>query len=159
MKKPIAVLFFFLGFVFCAFSQPTQLNNYDDLIKSLTAGEKVRVIFHYVKCKQIADNEEKEKSPEAIGGMDIDAYEYFAANAVKNKEPFLVASTAKLIQNPKGDGFIYNYVKVKVSPDNKVKITAQYVDAKSFEIKMDENFFGEINDGKNDKGVYFYLLK
>ena len=159
MKKSIVTLFFVLGLMFSAFSQTKQLNNYEDLLSALNAGEKVRAIFHYVKCKQIADNEEKEKSTEAIGGMDIDAYEYFAANAVKNKEPFLVASTTKLIQNPKGDGFIYNYVKIKVSPDNKVKITAQYVDARSFEIKMDENFFGEINDGKNDKGIFFFLLK
>ena len=159
MKKTFFTSFFILGFIISSISQPVQLNNYDELLKALNAGEKVRAVFHYVNCKQIADNEEKEKSPEAIGGMDIETYEFFAANAVKNKEPFLVASTTKLIQNPKGDGFVYNYVKIKVNPDNKVKITAQYVDVKSFEVRMDENFFGEINDGKNDKGVFFFLIK
>lgn len=159
MKKLSITLILVLGFMASAFSQPVQLKNFDELLNALRSGEKVRAVFHYAKCKQIADNEEKEKSPDAIGGMDIDTYEYFAANSVKNKDPFLVASTAKLIQYPKGDGFVYNYVKVKVAPDNKVKVTAQYVDSKSFEIRMDENFFGEIDDGKNEKGVFFYLIR
>jgi hypothetical protein len=88
--------------------------------------------------------------------MNLGVYEYFAKEAVKNKLAFVVASESKLIENPKGDGFVYNYVKIKVSEDNKVKITAQYVDVKTFEQKMDENFFGEINDEKNEKAVYFY---
>jgi len=32
----------------------------------------------------------------------------------------------------------------------------QYVDSKTLEVKMDENFFGKINDGKNDNAVFFY---
>jgi hypothetical protein len=51
---------------------------------------------------------------------------------------------------------VYNYVKVKVSEDNKVKITARYIDPKTMEEVMDENFFGEINNGSNEAGVYFY---
>ncbi|MFZ4400107.1 MAG: hypothetical protein ACOYO1_08745 [Bacteroidales bacterium] len=133
-----------------------QLNNFEDIMTSLKSGKQVRMVAYYNKCKLISDNEEKEKVPDAIGGMNLGVFEYFAKEAVKNKLAFVVASESKLIENPKGEGFVYNYVKIKISEDNKVKITAQYIDTKTFEQKMDENFFGEINDGKNEKAVYFY---
>lgn len=133
-----------------------QITSFDDLMKTLNAGGHVRVVFHYAKCTLISDNENQEKVPDAIGGMDISTYEYFAPNSVKNKEAFVVFSENKLIEYPKGDGYVYNYVKVKIGPDNKVKITARYLDAITKEEKMDENFFGQINDGKNDGGVFIY---
>jgi hypothetical protein len=133
-----------------------QITSFDDLMKTLNAGGHVRVVFHYAKCTLISDNENQEKVPDAIGGMDIGTYEYFAPNSVKNKEAFVVFSENKLIEYPKGDGYVYNYAKVKIEPNNKVKITARYLDAKTMEDKMDENFFGLINDGKNDGGVFLY---
>ena len=135
-----------------------QLKNFDELMAALKSGKQVRMVVYYNKCKLISDNEEKEKVPDAIGGMNLGVYEYFAKEAIKNKLAFVVASESKLIENPKGEGYVYNYVKIKVSEDNKVKITAQYIDAKTFEQKMDENFFGEINDEKNEKAVYFYEM-
>lgn len=133
-----------------------QLKSFEELMTSLNSGKQVRMVAFYKKCRLISDNEEQEKVPDAVGGMHLGVYEYFAKESVKNKQAFVVFSESKLIQYPKGDGFVYNYVKIKVTEDNKVKITAQYVDAKTFDIKMDENFFGEINDGKNEKGIYFY---
>ncbi|MFZ4740226.1 MAG: hypothetical protein HXX18_01135 [Bacteroidetes bacterium] len=155
MKKVVLFLVAILFISTSIFAQK-QLKNFEELMTSLKAGKQVRMVVYYKKCKLISDNEEKEKVPDAIGGMNLGVYEYFEKEAVKNKLAFVVASESKLIENPKGDGFVYNYVKIKVSEDNKVKITAQYVDVKSFEQKMDENFFGEINDEKNDKAVYFY---
>ncbi len=155
MKKISSILVVIFLISTSVFAQK-QLKSFDELMTSLKSGKQVRMVVYYSKCKLISDNEEKEKVPDAIGGMNLGVYEYFAKEAVKNKLAFVVASESKLIENPKGDGFVYNYVKVKVSEDNKVKITAQYVDAKTFEQKMDENFFSEINDGKNEKAVYFY---
>jgi len=132
-----------------------QLKNFDELIQSLKSGKNINKVVFYKKCKLIADNEEKEKVPDAVAGMQQNVFEYFAKDAINNKQAFLVASESKLIQNPKGEGFVYNYVKMKVYEDNKVKITAQYLDAKTFEVKMDENFFCEINNGKNENGIYF----
>jgi len=155
MKK-FFLFIFICGLLLGSLKAQKQLKNFDELLQSLKSGKNVKMVVYYNKCKLIADNEEKEKVPDAIGGMQLNVYEYFAKESVKNKQAFLVASESKLIQNPKGDGFVYNYVKLRVSEDNKVKITAQYLDAKTFEVKMDENFFCEINDGKNDKGVYFF---
>ena len=138
-------------------SQAQQLTSFTDLMDALKAGKKVGAVMQYVKFKMISDNEEQDKVPDAIGGMDLSTWEYFAANAVKNKEAFVVFSETKLIQNPKGDGFVYNYVKLRIEASTKVKVTARYVDPRTFEVKMDENFFGNINDGKNEGGLSLYI--
>lgn len=139
----------------CAFSQDT-IKDFTQLMDNLKSGNDVKMIVHYKKCQLISDNEITEKIPDAIGGLTVDVFEYFAPNSVRNDKAFVVFSENKLIQYPKGDGYVYNYVKVKVSEDNKVKITARYIDPKTMEDIMDENFFGEINNGSNDAGVYFY---
>lgn len=138
-----------------AFSQDA-IKNFTELMDHLKTGKEVKMVVHYKKCQLISDNEITEKIPDAIGGLSIDVYEYFAPNSVRNDKAFVVFSENKLIEYPKGEGYVYNYVKVKVSEDNKVKITARYIDPKTMVDVMDENFFGEINDGANEAGVYFY---
>jgi hypothetical protein len=138
-----------------AFSQDA-IKDFTQLMDNLKSGNDVKMVVHYKKCQLISDNEITERIPDAIGGLSVDVFEYFAPNSVKNDKAFVVFSENKLIQYPKGDGYVYNYVKVKVSEDNKVKITARYIDPKTMEEVMDENFFGEINNGSNEAGVYFY---
>ncbi len=134
----------------------TQLTSFPEIMDAAKAGKSLKAVFHYTQCRLITDNEEKEKAPEAIGGMSLSVFEYFAPNAVKNKKSFLVSSESHLIQNPLGEGYVYNYVKVKIFDDNSVKITARYLDPKTFEPLMDENFFGKLNDGKNEEGIYIF---
>lgn len=135
-----------------------QLNSFDGLMEALNKGGQVRVIMHYAKCQLISDNEIEEKVPDAIGGMSIDVYEFFEKGSVRNEQAFVVFSQTKLIQNPRGNGFVNNYAKVKIFADNKIKITAEYLEAVSYEVKMTENFFTSINDGENDGGVFLYLV-
>lgn len=134
-----------------------QIDNFEDLMEALNSGKNVRTVFHYKECQLISDNEVQEKIPDAIGGMSIDVYEYFAEGAVRNKEAFVVASTSKIIKNPMGKGYVYNYAKVKVKASNEVRITAVYLDPLTFEEKMTENFFTEMNNSNNEGGAYFYV--
>lgn len=142
-----------------ALAHSQQIYSFDDLMSHLKAGKKVTAVFQYTKFKLISDNEEQEKIPDAIGGMELSTWEYFAPNAIKNKEAFVVFSENKLIRNPKGEGYVYNYVKVKISADQKVKVTAQYLDASTFLVNMDENFFGQLNNGRNEGGLSLYLAE
>lgn len=139
-------------------AQTKQLNSFDELMDAMKKGNKVQAVFHYKDCQLISGNEISEKSVDAIGGMPIDTWEYFAEGAIRNKEAFVVMSISKLIANPKGDGYVYNYVKVRVYASNKVKITANYIDSVTYEEKMDENFFTTMNDGKTG-AAYFYISK
>ncbi|MCF8405712.1 MAG: hypothetical protein K9H58_17330 [Bacteroidales bacterium] len=135
-----------------------QINNFEELMEALNSGKEVRAIFHYKKCQLISDNEIEEKVPDAVGGMSIEVYEYFAPMAVYNKEAFVVSSTSKLIQNPLGDGYVYNYVKVKVDATNKVKVTAVYLNPLTYEENMSENFFTEMKNKDTDGGAEFFVI-
>jgi len=136
-----------------------QLNSFEELMTALNSGKQVKMVMHYAKCQLISDNEIGEKVPEAIGGMNIDVYEYFEKGAVRNDQAFVVFSVSKLIQYPKGDGYVYNYVKVKITADNKVKITAEYLNPVNYSVMMTENFFTSVNDIKNDGGVTVFATE
>ncbi len=141
------------------FAQPVKLKNFDELMNALNGGENVRVIVHYGKCTLISDNEIETKVPDAIGGLTIDTYEYFAKKAVRNNEKaFVVFSENKFIQYPKGDGFVYNYAKFKVEDDGKVKITVMYINPLTHKEEMNENFFTAISEDSTS-GISFYLQR
>lgn len=136
----------------------TQVNNFQELMDAFQQAKEVKAVFHYAKCQFISDNEIQDKIPDAIGGMKLDVYEYFAKGAVRNKEAFVVSSTSKLIKNPMGEGYVYNYAKVKVNESNEVRITATYIDPLTFEEKMSENFFTEMKNTDNEGGAAFFIL-
>jgi hypothetical protein len=157
MKKLIFVLLFISGFLVSEAFAQIQLKSFDDLVHALNTGKTVRAVIHYGDCMLIDDNEIQETSPDAVGGMDFDVYEYFARQSVRNEKAFVVSSAAKLIQNPTGEGFVYNYGKIRADEDGKVKITVNYVEPVDYTVLMDENFFTEINNGENKGAAYFYI--
>jgi hypothetical protein len=126
-------------------------------MKSLKAGNQVNAVLHYGKCDLIIDGEKQEKTIDAIGGMPIDVYEYFSKNLFGNPHAFLSASQTKLIQNPKGKGYVYNYVKIRIYENNKVEVIARYLHPKNYKEKMAEKFVGYINDGENEEGIYLFV--
>jgi len=137
-------------------SEPTQLKSFTELIAALNSGAEARLVRYCGKCKLILPSGEEVSAPDAIGGMPIATYEYFVPGVVGNKSAFVVCSENKLIANPKGKGYVYNYEKVKISADNSVKVTAQYLNAHNFKVQMSEDFFSVINNGRNYGAVFIY---
>ena len=158
LRIPSLLIFILLIFQFSR-AETTQITNFDELMAVLKKGKIVRVIIDYGKCQLISDNEIQERSPNAIGGMTMETFEYFAKNALGRNQPFVVSSENKLIANPKGEGYVYNYGKVRVDKDSKVKITVRYIDPKTYQNKMDESFYTEMNNGKNGGAASFYYSK
>lgn len=157
--KRLAITTLLTIFASLAFAQTAQVTSFSELMEALKKGVTVKVIFDYEKCQLISDNEVADKSVQAIGGMRLDTWEFFAAGAVKNKEAFIAFSETKTIYHPTRKVYVYNYVKVRVDEKNRVKITAEYIDPKTWEVTMTENFFTEISDGKNGKGASFFIEK
>jgi hypothetical protein len=154
MNNSIKILVFVLLFCSPLFTQPKQLKNFIQVYDALKSGEKVTAIIHYKKCKLVSEGQEYD-SPDAVGGMDVLPWEHFAAGLFGKNIAFISSSETVLIYLPKL-GYVYNYVKLKISEDNTVEITARYLTTDKYEVKMDETFLSEINDGVNDKAVYFY---
>lgn len=156
MRRIILLLILGLSTLFSRADNTAQIKSFNELIDYLKTGNEVSVVLHYAKCRLISDDEIVEDVPNAIGGMTLDVWEYFAPMTIYNKKAFVVSSTSKLIQYPKGEGYVYNYVKIRIYDDNSVKIVAQYLDAITYEVLMTESFYGNIADGKNNEGVFIY---
>ena len=66
-------------------------------------------MIHYAKCKLVIDGEET-PAPDAIGGMKLIPYEYFAKMSVRNEKAYVTASETRLISH-RSYGYVLNYVK------------------------------------------------
>jgi hypothetical protein len=158
MKKTIILLALLTSSLSIA---QKQIQNFDQLLEALKNGKSVKTVIYYGKCKLFSEGKEEEKSPDAIGGMRFDTYEYFDSSVFKGRVPsFVTTSQTILIKHP-NYGYVYNYVKIKVRKDNTIEITAQYLKprwlSKKYKVIMDEIFKGTINDGTNDGSVSFYV--
>jgi hypothetical protein len=137
--------------------QPRQLKDFSQLCVALKAGAQVRAVFHYKAMKLFVNKREQKEIPDAVGGLDVGAFEYFAPGAAGNKEAFLTFSHTQLIKHARY-GTVFDYLKVSVFESNKVRIVVQYLAPGTYAVRMDEYFDAEINDGKNNAGAYFYLV-
>jgi hypothetical protein len=150
----IAALVLAAGIVGASVS-PVLLKNFAELRIALEEGRNVRAVFHYKRMELFVDGKKTSDVPDAVGGMDVGAFEYFAAGAVGNPEGFLSFSHLQVIKHPKY-GTVQNYVKVSVFESGRVRILAQYLAPGTFEVKMDEYFESAINDGLNQAGAHFF---
>ena len=135
-------------------AQQHQLKNFDQLLLALRNGTEVRAVIYYAQCKLIADSVET-KSPDAIGGLSLSTFEYFATMSVRNPKAFVSSSETVLISHPRY-GHVLNYVKLRIYDDNNVEITARYLSPTTYQIVMDETFYGSISSGSDNKAVYLF---
>lgn len=156
MKVKLLIIISLLSVSQFVAAQNFRISGFNELMLSLNSGERLRVIIDYSLCNWAFAEESQKPLPKAVVGMDIDTYEYFAPGAVRNKSAFMVFSQSKLIQNPMGKGFVYNYGKVRINDDNTVVVSAKYIHPKSFKVLMDETFSGKLNDGINGGGVSIF---
>jgi hypothetical protein len=138
-----------------ALARPRQLTNAAEILAALKSGKPVRAVLHYKDMKLVDDAGKEETAPDATGGMSLDTWEYFAAGAVGNPVGYVATSNAHLIRHPRY-GYVVNYVKVSIYDNGQVKIVAQYLEPKTYEVKMDETFTAVVDDGKNRTGAVFF---
>ncbi len=156
MKLQYLILSFFIFACNIGFAQTTRISNFDELMQSLNSAEQVRVVIQYGLCQWAPTENKQTATPKAVTGMEIDTWEYFPIGAVHNKNAFVVFSNSKLIQNPNGKGFVFNYGKVRINDDNKVQVTAKYIHPKNHKELMSEVFIGKLNDGTNNEGINLF---
>jgi hypothetical protein len=138
-------------------AQPKALKTTAEIMAALSSGRQVRVVLHYKDMALADEKGEAQKSPDAIGGMDLGTYEYFAAGAVGNKDGYIAASHTQLIRHPRY-GYVLNYVKLSVYDSGTVKIVAQYLSPTTYEVRMDETFTTAVADGTNKGAAVFFVL-
>lgn len=159
MKKDVFIFILTTTLLLTTFTptlaaKPKQLTDFNSILDALKQGYTVKAVTHYKDCQLITNNKIQEKSPNAIGGMELSTFEYFAPGSVRNKTGFLAASKTVLINHPHY-GIVLNYAKMRIYENNKIQIISQYINPKSYETQMTQSFYTKIN--KNKKGAaYFY---
>ncbi len=159
MKKYYSLLMLLgLSIGFASYTQgQSRVEDFQTLMNHLNTGKAARAVFDYAKCDLKIDGKDSDYKPQAIGGMSIDVYEYFAKGAVRNDRAYVVFSENKLIENPIGEGYVYNYAKVRVYEDGEVIIYVRYLDPMDYSVKMDESFRTSIKTATNDAGASFFV--
>jgi hypothetical protein len=137
-----------------ASGQSKMIKNFDQLMFALRTGSDVRAVIYYSRCKLIVDSVET-KAPEVVGGMAFATFEYFAVNAVRNPKAFVTTSQTILISHPK-QGHVYNYVKLKIYEDDTVEINAKFLNPTTYQVVMDETFYGKISAGDDGNSVCLF---
>ncbi len=144
-----------LLFAASALAGPRPLEDFDALLGALRSGAAVRVVVDYGRCELIAENQ-PETAPQAIGGMVVDVWEYFAAGAVGNPQAFLAFSHGSLIQHARR-GMVINHVKFRVMADGEITIGARYLDPVTYEVTMFQNLFTTIAHGEEGAAAFYRL--
>jgi hypothetical protein len=138
-------------------AQPKPLKTAAEIMGALSSGRQVRAVLRYKDMALVDEKGAPQTSPDAVGGMDLATFEYFAAGAVGNKEGYFVASHTQLIRHPRY-GYVLNYVKLSVYDSGTVKIVAQYISPTTYEVRMDETFTTTVADGTNRGAANFFAI-
>lgn len=157
MKRLSLAAVLLLALLSVATADTQRLTSFKALMDALKQGKVIHVVVEYAKCK-LKVGDEDATAPDAIGGMKLETWEYFAKGVVRNDRAYVASSETVLIAHPR-HGHVFNYVRVRLYEDGKVEITARYLKTGSYEVVMDETFTGELSDGKDDKAVSLYVAK
>ena len=141
------------------YGRTKQLTSYKQIMKSLMKGEIVRVIIRYGECDLIIDRTKKESSPNATGGMSLETFEWFSAGLFGKNPAYTAASKSVLIENPIGEGYVYNYVKIRIYENGQVTVIARYLDPVNHKVIMEETFETIVNNRKNKGAADFFAVK
>jgi len=121
-------------------SEPIQLTSLAELMDALESGHQVRATLYYGQCTLNGG-----ASIDAIGGMNIETYEWFAQGSIGNFLEYVAFSKSSLILLY--NEHVYDYVKVRVYSDGSVGIIAEYLDPETWAVEMYEEFECELDQG------------
>lgn len=131
-----------------------MITDFKSLLSSLESGHSINVVVRYGECQLMIDSVE-EKSPEVIGGMKIEEFEYFPANTIRNPKGYIASSKTVLISHSRY-GYVWNYIKFRFYEDGEVEINARYISPANLETKMNETFYCRIFSAASKGGIYLY---
>lgn len=157
MKNSIIKIFLAVTIAYSySFSQsrPVELKNFKQILSALSQGYDIACYIDYSKCKLIIDSTES-TPPQAIGGMKINAWEYFDKGVIGNDFAVIICSETVLISHWKR-GYVYNYAKLRIYENGTFELNARYINPKTFETEMNETFHGIYSGEKSRINAKFF---
>ena len=96
MLKSLKILPFLFLLISGIHSEPKQLTNFIQIFDALKSGHQVNAVIHYKDCLLVSEGDTA-TAPDAIGGMDILPYEYFASGVIGKNTAFISTSETVMI--------------------------------------------------------------
>lgn len=118
---------------------PVRLPTFGTLMQALKAGKTVKGVYTYSRCFIRSEDPATpaEPAPNAIGGNTFVTWEFFEKGMMGNANGFVSTSETVLITHRRY-GYIYNYGRSKIFDNGNVELLIEYLDPKTFEVKMHE---------------------
>jgi hypothetical protein len=127
----------------CA-SAPRRLVSSSQLLTALQEGRQVRAVVSYARCAMMVDGK-GQISPDATGGLTVQAFEHFASGVAGNDLAYTAVSETRVIVHSRY-GAVLDYVRMRISSDGKVEVTAKYLKPPALEPVMEETFRCQVGD-------------
>jgi len=138
---PAALLCFTLAA--CA-SAPRRLGSSSELMAALEEGRQVRAVVLYGRCKMMIDGK-RQPAPDSTGGLTVQAFEHFATGVVGNDRAYTAVSGARVLVHSRY-GAVYDYVRLRITYDGEVEVTAKDLKPPALEPVMEETFHCQVGD-------------
>ena len=120
--------------------EPVHLTSLAEIMDALNGGYQVRATLYYGDCTLDGAG-----VIDAVGGMSVDTYEWFAAGSIGNSEDYVAFSHSSLVLI---SGYhYYDYVKVRVYDGGRVQVIAEYLAPSTYAVDMYEEFECDLDMG------------
>ena len=146
-----AALYFFTS---SAFAETKIIPNYDQLLQTLEAGNKVRAIIHFDQCKLESGGGLSSIS----GGVNFDIFNHYnmKIDSSHTKEVISVSNTVFSVTDLQNFGPVMNYVWLHVFKDNTAQLFWALLDPNTYEKKVSVSYLCPIGNELNQSGVVLY---
>ena len=160
LKSMLVPLAFFTASAYSAdykLTSGTQIRDFKHLKIALFSGKTIKSIHNYGKCLEI-DPETGEQYPgaQAVGGMVIDSFEYFSTGTANNDQPYIAASTSKMVLI--GEKFYQDYVKLRFFQNGRIQTVARFYDPKTHEVIPLHDYECKLNVDSNDEAISMTIM-
>ncbi len=133
-----------------------MISSFSALMEALKSGHEVRVVIHYMRCRQEGRDADTTSVPDISASLNIGTWEFFNRQAIGNPMAFVVFSEHKLIAHSKKSKYLFNYGKIKVFEDNTAMVDARYLHPRTYKTMMKQQYRCSISDGSATGGIEFY---
>lgn len=139
-----------------AFALDFRVKTYSQLYRSLESGYEVRAVTDFNKCTVTPANSEAINGS-AIGGFNFTQFlKYQIKDSDGNTRDTIATSTSMLVSHPKF-GHVYNYVRLRVFPDDSAEISSEIIDPKNFTALSQKIYRCQISNGEDKNGLSLFM--
>lgn len=134
----------------CAQNYPL-ITNYTDLLNALTKAQEVKGVLALHHCTAV----EGQAAKEMYGSFNFTHFNAYEMQENNQKKQVIATSHTLLIET-KQFGPVYNYVRLRVFPDNSAEVLSEFLNPATFKVQRQSTYMCKLSDGTIEGGITLY---